>query len=224
MVSMFRKTLISFFRPHRGRHWLSFAASKIFEHPSIKHLFGLNLLAAVIFTGVITPEANNLMTQNLLESKSGQTPIVADPNTKTTFEIPLVNFRISQFYSFWHPALDMVAEKGTPIYAIEDGIVTEAAAFFFGYGKHVVIAHPHGIKSLYAHMSEIDTEVGRRVTRGQLIGKVGATGWATGNHLHFEISQNDALLNPLDVLPIDPNTVPIDGSLLTKKITTTSSN
>ena len=62
-------------------------------------------------------------------------------------------------------------------------------------------------KTLYAHLSEINVTAGQQISRGQMIGKVGSTGWATGDHLHLEIHQNNSPLNPLEVLPLKPETI-----------------
>jgi murein DD-endopeptidase MepM/ murein hydrolase activator NlpD len=89
-----------------------------------------------------------------------------------------------------HNAVDIGAPKGTPIYAAADGTVIVAkndGAWNGGYGSYVVITHPNGTQTLYAHMSNDISTVGESVKKGQLIGYVGMTGEATGNHLHFEV-------------------------------------
>ncbi len=68
-------------------------------------------------------------------------------------------------------------------------------------------------------MSEIDVTAGQKINRGSIIGKVGATGWATGNHLHLEIYQNNQALNPLELLPIKPENIKLDGILFQKTAT-----
>jgi LysM repeat protein len=86
--------------------------------------------------------------------------------------------------------VDIGAPKGTAIYASAPGTVLIAKAnggWNGGYGNYVVIAHDNGTQTLYAHMSEVLTEQGASVSQGQPIGKVGRTGEATGNHLHFEV-------------------------------------
>lgn len=211
MASMLRKLKeVSIFGSFRGRHIVSLWVSRIFERSGIKRFFGLNLVAAVIFTGVVTPETSNLLSVIQVEEKIHETPISGVTATETTFEMPLTNFAISQTYSFWHQGIDMTAAIGTPIYAIEDGIVEYTENSFFGYGKHVILAHEKDIKSLYAHLSEIATVVGRHVKRGEMIGRVGSTGWATGDHLHLEIYQNGLTLNPLELLPIKPKDIVYD--------------
>lgn len=213
MDSMLKKLLQRsvFFRTIRGRQIVSLWASRLFEKSGIRQLFGVNLVAAAVMTGVISPQAENLLSQMTLVTKTRQTPIKALTDTKTTFETPLANFKISQLYSYWHPGIDMTAPEGTPIYAIEAGTVEAVNTHLWGYGKHVIINHGHDFKSLYAHLSEINTAGGLQVGRGELIGRIGATGWATGDHLHFEVYYQNVPVNPLEVLPIKPEEIVYDG-------------
>ena len=195
------------FRTSRGRHYLSLKASKFFEQSGIKQFFGANLVAAVVLTGLVTPGADSVLEINNMVNSVNVTRIPVDPITLTTFDIPLVSFKISQTFSFWHPGLDLTTVMGSPIYALEQGTVESSANMIWGYGKHIIISHPHNIKTLYAHLSEINVTAGQQISRGQMIGKVGSTGWATGDHLHLEIHQNNSPLNPLEVLPLKPETI-----------------
>lgn len=212
MVSMIRALRTITTSLPKGRHIVSFWASKIFEFSGIKNLFGAQLVAAVFLAGVVSPQASGLVNQMIVEEKTGSTLIAADPQTLTTFEIPLSSYAISQLFSFWHPGIDMTAPNGTPIYAIESGVVSYADDSFFGYGRHVIVTHDHQIESLYGHMSEILTSVGKRVTRGEMIGKVGSTGWSTGNHLHLEVHMKGIPVNPLEVLPIKTREVKFEAT------------
>jgi murein DD-endopeptidase MepM/ murein hydrolase activator NlpD len=96
-----------------------------------------------------------------------------------------------------HNGTDYVAPKGTPVSAMANGQVL-AAGHQGGYGKLVVIRHPNGYKTFYGHLSGFAKGVrkGASVSQGQLIGYVGATGLATGPHLHFEMRVNDRPVNP----------------------------
>ncbi|MBU6321541.1 M23 family metallopeptidase, partial [Patescibacteria group bacterium] len=87
-------------------------------------------------------------------------------------------------------AVDIAAPKGTPIRAAAAGVVTVArsnGAWNGGYGNYVVITHANGTQTLYAHMTHAIVTSGQEVNAGQVIGYVGATGKATGPHLHFEV-------------------------------------
>ncbi len=85
-------------------------------------------------------------------------------------------------------AVDLAAPKGTPILAAASGIVTFARmGYNGGYGNLVIISHPNGTETLYAHQSKIATHAGERVSQGEIIGYVGSTGHSTGPHLHYEV-------------------------------------
>lgn len=88
-----------------------------------------------------------------------------------------------------HTGVDISAPNGTAIYAAQSGTVI-IAGYSSAWGNYVVINHGGGITTLYAHMSKILTTKGATVSAGQQIGKVGSTGYSTGNHLHFEVRQN----------------------------------
>jgi murein DD-endopeptidase MepM/ murein hydrolase activator NlpD len=99
----------------------------------------------------------------------------------------------------YHPGLDISADKGTPVYATADGTVSQAS-YSGAYGNLVVLEHQFGIETRYGHLSAFRTQLGQTVKRGDLIGLVGATGRATGPHLHYEVRVNDRILNPLQFL------------------------
>lgn len=99
----------------------------------------------------------------------------------------------------YHPGLDISADRGTPVYATADGTITHAS-YSGAYGNLVVIEHQFGIETRYGHLSAFRTARGESVKRGDLIGLVGATGRATGPHLHYEVRVNGRILNPLSFL------------------------
>lgn len=99
----------------------------------------------------------------------------------------------------FHPGLDISADRGTPIYATAAGRV-EVAAPSGDYGNLVVIDHGFGLVTRYGHLSKFGVWHGREVKRGDIVGYVGATGRATGPHLHYEVLANGKLINPLQLL------------------------
>lgn len=101
-----------------------------------------------------------------------------------------------QGYTKMHKGTDFGAPTGTPIFAAGDGVVGRAG-WFSGYGKYVSIKHNGTYSTAYGHMSSIAVKPGQRVKQGQVIGRVGMTGMATGPHLHFEVMQNGAQINPV---------------------------
>jgi murein DD-endopeptidase MepM/ murein hydrolase activator NlpD len=112
---------------------------------------------------------------------------------------------ISSYYGPAHPLgidIDLYASPNAPIVASAAGTVTFAGGnTCCSYGLYVIIDHGNGYTTLYAHLSSISVTQGQRVTQGQVLGLGGRTGYATGNHLHFEVRYNDAVINPLSVLP-----------------------
>ncbi|MCM3881699.1 MAG: M23 family metallopeptidase [Vicinamibacterales bacterium] len=99
----------------------------------------------------------------------------------------------------FHPGLDISADKGTPILATADGLV-ELAAPSGDYGNLVVVNHGYGLVTRYGHLSKFAVWTGKQVQRGEVLGYVGATGRATGPHLHYEILANGRLMNPMQLL------------------------
>lgn len=100
----------------------------------------------------------------------------------------------------FHPGVDYPARAGTPVRAAGHGTVILAGWDSGGYGKLVVVGHPGGVRSMYAHLSRIAVSSGQSVVAGSLLGTVGSTGFATGPHLHFELRLGTAAIDPLTAL------------------------
>ena len=96
-----------------------------------------------------------------------------------------------------HAGIDLSGPLGTPIYATADGTVTTAEWNSGGYGNLVKIDHGRGIETRYGHHSTYIVSRGQRVTRGQLIGRMGSTGRSTGSHLHYEVRIDGRAVNPI---------------------------
>jgi murein DD-endopeptidase MepM/ murein hydrolase activator NlpD len=103
----------------------------------------------------------------------------------------------------FHAGVDLIAPAGTPVEAAAAGRVAWAAPRD-GWGLLVVVAHRGGVRTMYAHLSRIDVRVGQWVSGGSVIGLVGATGNATGPHLHFEVRVDGAAVDPLPHLVATP--------------------
>ena len=99
----------------------------------------------------------------------------------------------------FHPAVDISSERGRPVYATATGRVLSAARNG-AYGKLVEIDHGFGLVTRYGHLSEFAISIGDTVERGGIIGYVGATGRATGHHVHYEIWSNGKTVNPMQLL------------------------
>lgn len=111
---------------------------------------------------------------------------------------PTSSHKINQYYSYRHHAIDIDGDIGSPIYAAAGGSII-FSGWRGGYGKNVVISHPNGSETVYAHLSSYKRTVGN-VEAGELIGYIGSTGWSTGPHLHFEIRTSQGAVNPLNKL------------------------
>ena len=96
----------------------------------------------------------------------------------------------------FHYGIDLAANTGTAIACFADGTVG-AVGESTSYGKYCIVNHEGGFATLYAHCDSITTASGAAVKRGETIAKVGATGMATGSHLHFELHQDGVYLNPI---------------------------
>jgi murein DD-endopeptidase MepM/ murein hydrolase activator NlpD len=103
------------------------------------------------------------------------------------FAWPVAGGYISQYYHYGHYAIDIAADRGTPVKAAAAGTVTFAGWKSNGGGYQVWISHGSGLYTTYNHMSSISVGRGQHVGRGQQVGRVGSSGNATGPHLHFEV-------------------------------------
>ena len=120
-----------------------------------------------------------------------------------TFAWPTVGGYISSpmgaRWGAYHRGIDIARPSNYTLKAADNGVVT-FAGWDGTYGNKVVIDHNNGYETVYAHLSSIGVSVGQVVAQGSKIGVMGSTGNSTGTHLHFEVLQNGALVNPLAVL------------------------
>lgn len=97
-----------------------------------------------------------------------------------------------------HSGLDFTAPTGSKIYATGDGTIETMEYSSGGYGNHIIIDHGFGYKTHYAHLSKFETRKGKKVKRGELIGRVGSTGKSTAPHLHYEVIKNGNKIDPIN--------------------------
>lgn len=135
-------------------------------------------------------------------------PSIPDLTVLTTSPVPDVEssgfgWRMHPIlrYNKFHAGTDFKADRGTPVYAAGTGLVAFAGVRS-GYGKLVMIDHGGGVLTRYAHLSSIDVKVGASITAASRLGRVGATGRATGPHLHFEVRLDDRPVDPTLALKI----------------------
>lgn len=118
---------------------------------------------------------------------------VTQPFGCTSLELEPV--RLSCPSRHFHSGIDLAAPAGSPVYAAAQG-VAEVGSDFAGAGNYVAVIGDGNVRVLYCHLAVFRVRPGDRVQPGQLIGTVGATGLATGPHLHFEVD--------IDRIPVDP--------------------
>jgi len=99
-----------------------------------------------------------------------------------------------------HDGIDIPAPKGTPIVAVDSGMVIYSDNGIRGYGNMIVLAHGDDVFTVYAHNKKNQVDKGDRVKKGEIIGLVGNTGRSTGPHLHFEIRVKNKVRNPAQYL------------------------
>ncbi len=141
----------------------------------------------------------------VLIRRSQRSPSAALPERRIgRFLMPARGVFTSGFGYRWHPifhvrrmhtGIDIAAPRGAPVMAAADGVVLYTG-WLGGYGKIVIIDHGGGMSTLYGHLSAILVPTGARVRRGQIIGRIGTTGYSTGPHLHFEVRINGRPVNP----------------------------
>jgi LysM repeat protein len=122
------------------------------------------------------------------------------PASTSHFVWPITG-TVSQGFRPYHRAIDILSTLGAPIKACDSGYVSVAGWSSSGWGNYVVIDHGNGFRTLYAHMSRIDVKPGQAVQQNDVIGAVGATGNATAYHVHLEVYQGGAQIDPRSVLP-----------------------
>jgi len=155
---------------------------------------------------------------------------------KAFLKAPLSFRRISSFYSKnrLHPVLriyrphhgiDYVAPAGTPVSATADGVVT-FAGHKGDYGKLIIVSHSNGYRTYYGHLSRLAKGIhrGKKIKQGDLVGYVGATGLATGPHLHYEMRIGQSPVNPLRVKNIAGEPVPKAQKVEFKRMITALDN
>lgn len=122
--------------------------------------------------------------------------------TAVSFSLP-VSGKITSFFGprgkGFHQGVDIGAPYGSSVRAAAAGTVT-FAGWYYGYGKLVIIRHPSGEETWYGHNSALLVSPGQQVVKGEVIARVGATGHATGPHVHFEIRRRGKAIDPLSYM------------------------
>jgi murein DD-endopeptidase MepM/ murein hydrolase activator NlpD len=159
-------------------------------------------------------EAANLASASRVTQARGMTGTFGPrigPGVSIPSRVPVEGRLTSEFGMREHPVLggrrmhtgvDLASPVGTPVRATADGVVGKAD-WFGGYGLYVALEHGGAIETRYGHMSRLNVAAGQQVHKGDIIGFVGATGQATGPHLHYEVRVNGIPVNPLTYMQGD---------------------
>ena len=99
-----------------------------------------------------------------------------------------------------HNGLDIAVPRGTPVYAMTDGVVNLTTNNFYYAGSYIVLDHGQGLNSMYLHLSQIHVKEGQYVKKGEIIGEVGTTGRSTGPHLHWGVQWYSKRVDPAQIL------------------------
>ena len=108
--------------------------------------------------------------------------------------------RVHPFYKItkFHAGMDFTSPLGTEVYSTGNGVIEDVVASQRGLGKHIIIDHGFGYKSIYAHLDRFNVRKGQKVQRGDVIGFVGNTGMSLAPHLHYEIKLNGKNVDPIN--------------------------
>ncbi len=171
----------------------------ILEKNKTRHIIGFNLASILLLSSLIPftqiqadvyPHAQELV----IESPEMRI------NTEETFQMPVPGY-ISQHYGWLHHGIDIAGNNGASVFPITNGVVKEISYTPFGYGLQIVLDHGNGIVSRYAHLQSVNVELNQKLSKKDILGFVGSTGWSTGPHLHLEIYQNSRSVNPFAYVP-----------------------
>lgn len=183
------------------------------EQPSAADLELLNRYSALLDEN--SPEKNNVFNLNDLSFYSASDekilfPLTALDSLPDTFELPMESDYLSYYFSpirgvvtsnfGWregriHKGIDIDLNKGDMVSTVFDGKV-RVARYQGGFGNVVIVMHPNGLETVYAHLSRLKVKEGDIVLSGQTIGLGGNTGHSSGSHLHFEVHYKGHALNP----------------------------
>ena len=184
--------------------WEMFRWSKNFidysERLIRRYVFGFFVVSLSVFQIIPTTESGAITNDIKIEkpdeiSISDSVKAVSAP----LFQRPLNGYLSQQFW-YVHPAIDIPNPYGASIKPIASGKVV-FAGWDGGYGYTIVIKHKAGFSSRYAHLAQINVGVGQKIDKKTTVGTVGATGYATGSHLHLELYNEGKLVNPEIYLP-----------------------
>jgi len=149
--------------------------------------------------------ASSLLPTNVFANTPEEETVIGGAEVPLTTEhsvqYPVEVIEITQGYTLFHPGVDFDGITGDSVKPIKNGVVEAISRSKYAYGNAIIVDHGNKLTSLYAHLSTIEVGEGERVTTDTEIGKLGATGHASGDHLHLEIRDSGRAINPFTILP-----------------------
>ena len=162
----------------------------------------LDVIASQLYNQSVSYDSLYAMTRNKSDMLAHIPSIFPLKETDLKYISSYFGYRPDPIYKVekFHSGIDLTAPLDAEAYATGDGVVIDAQSNEWGYGNMVVIDHGYGYKTRYAHLNGFAVQKGQKVKRGQVVGYIGATGKATGVHLHYEVLKNDKQIDPISFL------------------------
>jgi hypothetical protein len=160
----------------------------------------LDVMASQLYNQSVSYDSLFVMARNKSDMLAHIPAIFPLKETEVKYISSYFGYRPDPIYKIekFHSGMDFTAALGTEAYATGDGVVFDVESNEWGYGNMVILDHGYGYKTRYAHLLKPAVRKGQKVKRGQLIGYIGATGKATGVHLHYEVLKNDEQIDPIN--------------------------
>ena len=160
----------------------------------------LDVIASQLYNQSVSYDSLFVMARNKADMLAHIPAIFPLKETEVKYISSYFGYRPDPIYKIekFHSGMDFTAALGTEAYATGDGVVYDVERNEWGYGNMVILDHGYGYKTRYAHLLKPAVRKGQKVKRGQVIGYIGATGKATGVHLHYEVLKNDDQIDPIN--------------------------
>ena len=160
----------------------------------------MDVIASQLYNQSVSYDSLFVMARNKADMLAHIPAIFPLKETEVKYISSYFGYRPDPIYKIekFHSGMDFTAALGTEAYATGDGVVYDVESNEWGYGNMVILDHGYGYKTRYAHLLKPAVRKGQKVKRGQVIGYIGATGKATGVHLHYEVLKNDDQNDPIN--------------------------
>ena len=160
----------------------------------------MDVIASQLYNQSVSYDSLFVMARNKADMLAHIPAIFPLKETEVKYISSYFGYRPDPIYKIekFHSGMDFTAALGTEAYATGDGVVYDVESNEWGYGNMVILDHGYGYKTRYAHLLKPAVRKGQKVKRGQVIGYIGATGKATGVHLHYEVLKNDDQIDPIN--------------------------